>query len=67
MTRTAPPRTVAPTRRHHVGDLLTLGSTRWLIRSIAGDQVVLEAANTAAGIIWTTTLDNLPDPRQETP
>lgn len=51
---------------HRVGDAVHVGSTRWLIRSIAGHDVTLEASNTAAGIIWRTTLDKLPDPIKET-
>ncbi|WP_309129461.1 hypothetical protein [Microbacterium sp.] len=63
--RTLPPRPVIALR-HEVGDVLTVGSTRWLIRSIHDDKVVLEASSAPAGIVWTTTLDNLPEPMKET-
>lgn len=63
--RTLPPRPATAPRRE-VGDALTIGSARWLIRSIDGDQVVLEASSAPAGIVWTTTLDKLPEPIKET-
>ncbi|WP_345750091.1 hypothetical protein [Microbacterium rhizophilus] len=44
-----------------IGDLVVLGSTRWVIRTLVGEQVELEATNTPTGIWWTTTLDKLPD------
>lgn len=51
--------------RHHVGDTLTVGSTRWIIRSIDDQDVVLEASSASPGIVWRTTLDRLPDPIKE--
>lgn len=48
-----------------IGDLVVVGSTRWVIRNIVGDHVEFEATNvSAAGIWWTTTLDRLPDKEQ---
>lgn len=60
------PRLHVDTTTHQVGDAVHVGSTRWLIRSIQGDQVVLEASSAVAGIIWKTTLTNLPTPTKET-
>lgn len=50
---------------HRVGDIITVGATRWLIQQITGKDVVLEATNTLAGIVWRTTLTNLPNPNKE--
>lgn len=61
-TRTCPTKE-APVR--YVGDAVTLGAVRWTIRTIDGDQVVLEASNVQPGITWRTTLDRLPDPVKE--
>lgn len=45
-----------------IGDLVIVGSTRWVIRIIQGEKVELEATSiTAGGIWWRTTLDRLPD------
>ena len=44
-----------------VGDALMVGSTRWVIRTINGQAVELEAANVSPGIWWSTTLDRLPE------
>lgn len=60
MSRTTAPRPVLTVPAYQAGDAVYVGSTRWLIRSITGDQVVLEASSAPAGIVWTTTLDNLP-------
>lgn len=62
--RRAPRRHIEETK-HRVGDILIVGTVRWLIQTIAGDQVVLEAANTNPGIVWRTTLTNLPDPTKD--
>lgn len=43
-----------------VGDSVMVGAARWLIRTIVGEQVELEASSVTAGIWWRTTLDNLP-------
>ena len=61
---TRPPR-IAIARRHEEGDTLTVGSTRWIIREIRDQDVVLEASNASPGIVWRTTLDRLPDPIKE--
>lgn len=61
---TRPPR-LKVALRHEEGDTLTVGSTRWIIRSIDGQDVVLEASNASPGIVWRTTLDRLPDPIKE--
>lgn len=57
------PHKLAP--RHRVDDTLTVGSTRWIIREINDQDVVLEATNASPGIIWRTTLDVLPEPTKE--
>lgn len=54
-----------PYRRAPRRHIETTGATRWLIQQITGQDVVLEATNTLAGIIWRTTLSNLPDPTKE--
>lgn len=51
--------------RHRVGDVITRGKTRWLIREINGQKVRLDAANSENAIIWRTTLDKLPAPTKE--
>lgn len=57
-TTTGPrPRTAA----WAVGDVLHVGATRWIIRSILGERVELEASSAAAGIWWRTTFANLPE------
>lgn len=61
--RRAPRRHITEAR-HHRGDILTVGAVRWLIQEIHGDDVVLEAANTTPGIVWRTTLQNLPEPKE---
>ena len=61
------PRLRVDKNKHQVGDALHVGATRWLIRQIAGDEVVLEASSAPAGIIWRTTLSNLPAPIKEQP
>ncbi|MGN6693886.1 MAG: hypothetical protein ACTHN0_06880 [Aquihabitans sp.] len=44
-----------------IGDVVQVGGTRWIIRSIRGDDVVLRASNTSNHKVrWTTTLDRLP-------
>lgn len=57
-----PPRATATVDRPKwsVDDLVVVGSTRWIIRSIRGDRAELEASNVSPGIWWTTTVDNLP-------
>lgn len=62
--RRAPRRHIATTQ-HQVGGTITVGAVRWLIKHIASQDVELEATNTLAGIIWRTTLSNLPDPTKE--
>ena len=55
--------TGAPRRRTAawaVGDTMHVGATRWIIRSIIGENVELEASSAAAGIWWRTTIDRLP-------
>lgn len=43
------------------GDVVVLGRMRWIIRSIRGEVVRLVSSNnTAARVVWTTTLTNLP-------
>jgi hypothetical protein len=44
-----------------VGDTIMVGSTRWVIRTITGEAVELEASNVSPGIWWSTTLDHLPE------
>jgi hypothetical protein len=45
-----------------IGDPVTVGDVRWIIRLIIRDHVELEAANTTNhGIWWKTTLSNLPE------
>lgn len=59
--RRAPRRHITETR-HRVGGV-PVGAVRWLIQELNGDDVVLEAANATPGIVWRTTLKNLPDPK----
>lgn len=66
MTRSTAPRPTSAAFPYLPGDAVTVGSTRWLIRSIVGDEVTLEASNAPAGIIWHTTLDKLPERKKET-
>jgi hypothetical protein len=54
----APPR--PRTAEWEVGDTVNLGRVRWIIRTITGDGVELEASNTPTRIWWTTTLGMLP-------
>lgn len=63
MTRSHTAPAAAPTRQ--VGDTITIGAVRWVIRSIQGDAVTLEAANVQPGITWHTTLDNLPEQKDD--
>ena len=51
---------------HRIGDIITLGRRWWIIRSIDGQNVHLEAANSETYIGWDTTLDMLPEPTKET-
>lgn len=51
---------------HRIGDVITLGRRRWIVRSIHGENVHLEAANSETYIGWDTTLDKLPAPTKET-
>lgn len=44
-----------------VNDIVHVGTTRWIIRILDGQNVELEASNTSPGIWWRTTLDHLPD------
>lgn len=60
-----PPRLKVSDSRHRVGDVITRGKTRWLIREINGQNVRLDAANSENAIIWRTTLDKLPTPTKE--
>lgn len=60
------PRPVQVELAYLAGDAVTVGSTRWLIRTIRGVDVVLEASNAPAGIVWNTTLDKLPTRMKET-
>ncbi|QTV79462.1 ParB/RepB/Spo0J family partition protein [Microbacterium sp. NIBRBAC000506063] len=50
---------------HHEGDTVIVGAVRWIIRTITDQDVTLEASNASPGIIWRTTLNNLPDPVKE--
>jgi hypothetical protein len=54
------PRALTGRRVYAPGEAVHVGSTRWIIRTIIGDRVELEAGNTPAGIWWRTTLDRLP-------
>lgn len=64
--RSTAPRPVTVELAYAVGDVVQVGGTRWIIRTIDGDRVVLEASNAPAGIVWTTTLDKLPTRTKET-
>lgn len=45
-----------------VGDPVTVGDVRWIIRILSRGTVELESANTVNhGIWWKTTLSNLPE------
>lgn len=44
-----------------VGDIISVGSTRWCIRILNGQHVELEAMNVNSGIWWTTRLNQLPE------
>jgi hypothetical protein len=59
VTTTTKPR--PKTTGWEVGDVVQLGSARWIIRTITGRQVELDASNAPGGIWWTTTLNNLPE------
>lgn len=62
MTHTIAPRKTRPSWQ--LGDLLTVGRTRWVIRRLdrSMGRVVLEAMNTTNhGEWWDTTLDRLPE------
>ncbi len=69
LTRAAPPDDLrvlgdAPrplTAEWTVGDLVQVGSARWIIRTLRGENVELEASNAPAGIWWRTTLDRIPE------
>lgn len=62
------PRMTIPTRERAstrstwaVGDALTIGKTRWIIRVITGRRVELESANHVNhNIWWDTTVGKLP-------
>lgn len=41
-------------------DVVTVGRVRWIIRSIAGQDVNLTASNASPRVDWHTTLDHLP-------
>lgn len=60
------PRLKVNTTGHKIGDVITVGSTRWVIRTLLDQNATLEALNANSGIIWHTTLNNLPDPIKET-
>lgn len=60
------PRLHVKTAKHERGDVLLIGTVRWIIRTINGTNVTLEAANADPGITWHTTLSNLPAPTKET-
>ncbi|MEJ1087036.1 hypothetical protein WDU99_01750 [Microbacterium sp. Mu-80] len=64
--RSTAPRPITVEVAYQVDDLVQVGGTRWIIRHLDGDQVVLEASSAPAGIVWTTTLDNLPTRMKET-
>lgn len=56
---TIPPR--PKTKTWEVGDLVSIGSARWAIRTITKKAVELELMNNPnAAIWWNTTLANLP-------
>ncbi|WP_449408031.1 hypothetical protein [Microbacterium maritypicum] len=68
MTRTPykrRPRLLVDVTRHELGDVVTVGNTRWKIQELNGDRAVLEAMNIPGGIIWRTTLDRLPEPKKD--
>ena len=44
-----------------VGDIVTVGRERWVIRTLIARGVELEALSTIGGIWWTTTIDRLPE------
>ncbi|WOF23814.1 hypothetical protein N8K70_03800 [Microbacterium betulae] len=47
--------------RWTVGDVVTIGNVRWLIRWAAGDVVILASTNRSNGAcVWETTRDRLP-------
>lgn len=53
--------TAMKTKTWQVGDVVTVGSVRWVIRTITkGKGVELEATSVSPGIWWRTTLANLP-------
>lgn len=56
------PRLKVDALRHHDGDVVTVDSTRWIIRWIDGNKVYLEASASDSRIGWHTTLDHLPAP-----
>lgn len=44
-----------------VGDVVTVGSRRWIIRRLSGEDVLLASSNTSNHkVTWTTTLTRLP-------
>ena len=45
--------------RWRVGDVVTIGRTRWAIRTVKSTAIVLEGLNTDR-IVWRTSLDLLP-------
>ncbi len=49
------------TEQWTVGDLVQVGGTRWIIRTLTDVHVELEATSVSPGIWWRTTLDCLPD------
>lgn len=61
------PRLHVDQTKHQEGDVIPLGTKRWLITSIRGQQVSLTAANADPAIHWHTTLDKLPAPTKGKP
>lgn len=52
-------------RKWRPGDVVQVSGTRWIIQTLKGQQVALEASSsTAKRILWSTTLDNLPAKEQ---
>lgn len=64
--RSTAPRPLTVELTYAIEDVVQVGGTRWIIRQLDGEHVVLEASNAPAGIIWTTTLDKLPTRMKET-
>ena len=57
--------TIAPPKFQR-GDVVTTGSTRWIIQTIDDATVTLTASNSPTGIVWTTNLKTLERSAKET-